>query len=797
MRIPDASQEKLLEAIGRFDQELRDTPDFAGWEDKLSYRYAIEHKGRRYPVKTIISLATGLPTSGFSGGSEANGYVRARGLTVVTLRGTVLRESFEAILRDYPTARATQPFSHDNEVRRLFETCERVLSSPEVLGDKNVRVKASIGQGNWAKVPWIAFLDPRQTDTTQRGVYVVLLFRQDGSGVYATLNQGVTAPQSELGPAAGLEQLRERARTIRARPETRDLERLGFQTDDAIDLRADPGLGRDYEASTIAYKLYEKGAVPDDELITADLQALLTAYDTYVTAQTPTVHLVLKWSPEHARDTIERHKRVADARGSVWWGKFGTSGIGRDRLKQVRDQLAGNVETFVFLSGGDTLWRTRMEQITDAREEVDDALLPGYYRKEDCSFFVRLSAFEALERQWFEQNAVLDSNPVPGSGRGALQSQANPAYVRLSAGTPPTPASARALCLIGTWRNVEANIERVNQAITERKAWASPWSFPVKREAQPALQKPFFVYLYAGEGRVPARMRVSDYVTSHGNEGRQSPWPDITDAEWVGKTRSGPEQADIFKTWFKVEAIERLTPELRISDFEPAQGLSVEGSLLSAVTFGYAYRRLEDPMEALVSYTLLERGFLEQLVSALTRPMEAGGSPQIVLAGPPGTSKTWVAEAIARHITGDANRVRLVQFHPNYSYEAFVEGLRPVAEGGGITFKQQHGALLRLVEDMRAAGEANAVSPLYALVVDEMNRANLPRVFGELMYLFEYRDKTIRLQYSEAFSLPANLRFIGTMNTADRSIRSIDIALRRRFDVFELKPDSGVLSRYF
>jgi 5-methylcytosine-specific restriction endonuclease McrBC GTP-binding regulatory subunit McrB len=202
-------------------------------------------------------------------------------------------------------------------------------------------------------------------------------------------------------------------------------------------------------------------------------------------------------------------------------------------------------------------------------------------------------------------------------------------------------------------------------------------------------------------------------------------------------------------------------------------------------------------MEALVSYTLLERGFLEQLVSALTRPMEAGGSPQIVLAGPPGTSKTWVAEAIARHITGDANRVRLVQFHPNYSYEAFVEGLRPVAEGGGITFKQQHGALLRLVEDMRAAGEANAVSPLYALVVDEMNRANLPRVFGELMYLFEYRDKTIRLQYSEAFSLPANLRFIGTMNTADRSIRSIDIALRRRFDVFELKPDSGVLSRYF
>ena len=98
---------------------------------------------------------------------------------------------------------------------------------------------------------------------------------------------------------------------------------------------------------------------------------------------------------------------------------------------------------------------------------------------------------------------------------------------------------------------------------------------------------------------------------------------------------------------------------------------------------------------------------------------------------------------------------------------------------------------------MKAASEVNADSPLYALVIDEMNRANLPRVFGELMYLFEYRAKRIRLQYSEEFALPPNLRFIGTMNTADRSIRSIDIALRRRFDVFELRPDAGVLQRYF
>ena len=80
-----------------------------------------------------------------------------------------------------------------------------------------------------------------------------------------------------------------------------------------------------------------------------------------------------------------------------------------------------------------------------------------------------------------------------------------------------------------------------------------------------------------------------------------------------------------------------------------------------------------------------------------------------------------------------------------------------------------------------------------------MNRANLPRVFGELMYLFEYReeDEAIDLQYSTDFSLPNNLKFIGTMNTADRSIRSIDVALRRRFDVIECAPDRGILERYY
>ena len=139
---------------------------------------------------------------------------------------------------------------------------------------------------------------------------------------------------------------------------------------------------------------------------------------------------------------------------------------------------------------------------------------------------------------------------------------------------------------------------------------------------------------------------------------------------------------------------------------------------------------------------------------------------------------------------GDPNRVTTVQLHPSYSYEQFMEGLKPVVRtGGGIEFDLVNGVVLRAA---KAEPKATRV-----IVMDEMNRANLPRVLGELMYLFEYREKDMSLQYSSSFALPRDLRFIGTMNTADRSIRSIDVALRRRFDVFECAPDPAILGSWY
>ena len=171
--------------------------------------------------------------------------------------------------------------------------------------------------------------------------------------------------------------------------------------------------------------------------------------------------------------------------------------------------------------------------------------------------------------------------------------------------------------------------------------------------------------------------------------------------------------------------------------------------------------------------------FLKQIERQLKRKR------QVIFQGPPGTGKTHVAQELARWLAGDRERVTLVQFHPSYAYEDFVEGYRPDLEDGKPTFVLKHGPLRRAA----ASAEADRGNRHF-LVIDEINRGNVAKVFGELYFLLEYRDEEVRLQYSNTpFSLPKNLYIIGTMNTADRSIALVDLALRRRFSFVEFHPD--------
>jgi MoxR-like ATPase len=217
-------------------------------------------------------------------------------------------------------------------------------------------------------------------------------------------------------------------------------------------------------------------------------------------------------------------------------------------------------------------------------------------------------------------------------------------------------------------------------------------------------------------------------------------------------------------------------PELRLDVFRARAGETSKGATL----------------EAVAAQLYIPSTFLKECVELLHRKR------QLIFYGPPGTGKTFIARKLARYLTDeDPARLEIVQFHPSYSYEDFVEGYRPALDADGqMVYRLKPGPLVRLAERARAS------AGVHVLLIDEINRGNLPRIFGELLFLLEYRKERVSLMYSDAepFELPSNLLVIGTMNTADRSIGLVDAALRRRFHfkaVFPSRPPTDdVLAKW-
>ena len=204
------------------------------------------------------------------------------------------------------------------------------------------------------------------------------------------------------------------------------------------------------------------------------------------------------------------------------------------------------------------------------------------------------------------------------------------------------------------------------------------------------------------------------------------------------------------------------------------------------------------------------------------------GNKAIILWGAPGTGKTYESMRVIKKMLAEnidekyfenkylfsKNEVNIddahgyyemIQFHPNYTYEDFIGGIQPSLTGDGINYELKQGIFKRFCDEARKTKEKfdahkkSDVStenelPKYIFVIDEINRAELSAVFGELLFALEYRNKSINLPHFGEFQIPDNVYLIGTMNNVDKSLVTFDLALRRRFSFFKLEPNLKTLN---
>ena len=193
-----------------------------------------------------------------------------------------MRELLQKILEKYPSARAGSAFGGQHEIRSLFDQLKLEVSNLGFIKDnKNLLVKYSYGKGNWAETPWLAILDKRETTTTQKGTYVVILFRSDGDGCHLKLGQGVTEIKELYGTGApAMEELQRRADLVRAMfPEMLNTA-FDMVAQQSNERRA--SLTALYEASTIYSKYYRHDAIPNNLELSKDIETLVECYEEYV-----------------------------------------------------------------------------------------------------------------------------------------------------------------------------------------------------------------------------------------------------------------------------------------------------------------------------------------------------------------------------------------------------------------------------------------------------------------------------------------------------------------------------------
>ena len=550
-----------------------------------------------------------------------------------------------------------KPFSSEHQVYKDFDNIIEPLESMARSINPNIKVKKSIGMGNWATIPWISFLDNRETGTTQDGMYVVILFRADMSGFYICLSHGVTKPKEKFGKKGAYDFFRKLKNKFLKDYEgeiadIREEENKKLK----MDLKSDVTLAKDYEAGTLIHSFIDKNLTQEQNLKLIHLiKEYLLKYKQYIDDK-------LSSSEEDIKN--QQVWVISPGRNAEHWNEFY-----KDNIVGIGFDEAGDLSKF------------------DTPAELSESLKKIY----DYGVNTNDLVYE-----------------------------------------PKEPKNITKVCY-----DFVNNI-KIGDLIFVKKG---------RRKL-------------IGAGIVSSNYK---YITdrTHSKNIRGVDW--LVKGEW-----------DI--EMIAMQTLVNITnyPET-VEKYKTLLGLSKATIQIQEEL--YDIKRMSE-----------ETNFSQAQISKWLAQLER--KKHIVFQGPPGTGKTFVAEKLAKVLKGKGGGlIETVQFHPSYSYEDFIEGIRPELSDNQVTYNLKPGRFLEFCDDSKNTEDASV------LIIDEINRANLSRVFGELMYLLEYRDKEIPLSGGSMFKIPDNVYLIGTMNTADRSIALVDHALRRRFTFIHLAPQYEILEK--
>jgi len=712
-----------------------------------------------------------------------------------------IQNGLEQLLTVYPSFRSTVAFGQHEQLKNVLN---RLRSSVEALPalreHPRVRVSWSVGQGDFARIPWIALMDERETTSTQRGIYCAFLFSEDMSGVYLTLIQGATTTVDESGRMEARRILRQQAEAMReiVRPQLQS-----FSLNNDLDLHTDGVLGQDYEASTIAYRHYSTGAVPEDAALNDDIDQLLTAYNQilqqrpaaeqesiqwWIFQSNPKIYNIdgavrdlseLTWTVKHEALRASVGDRVFFWRagreaGVIALGTIIEAPAGRDNLPAEEK----------YLLSPERLGGTQSRVLVRVDQRLDEVLLRTAIaadpRLRDLMIlrFANYSTFKVLPHHADAILELIDNIEQP----------------------PPDviAETARRMWIYAPGENAE-----FWDAFYEGGFMAIGWDslgdlsqYGSLEDVLAALKNEYqsegrptnnartcydFVHTIRAGDRVfvkRGRNTIIGYGTVTGDyeyRADRSQFKNVRTVRWEGRgTWTSPAPV----------AIKTLTDVTGDTAFVNALEQMVGGAITGTPKpIPVAVRDPYTVEQALDGLFLDAETFRRSLAIWHLKK-------NLILQGPPGVGKSFIARRLAYALMGyrDPSRVRTVQFHQSYSYEDFIQGYRP--SESGLTLQQ--GVFLEFCE--KALSDPNE---MYVFTIDEINRGNISKILGELMLLIEPDKRSpewaTKLAYSpaaeERFYVPPNVYLLGMMNTADRSLSFVDYALRRRFAFVTLRPE--------